>query len=49
MGEKLWTVKKLWKLLEKHITAMEMTGGELYLSHQLPSAKIVSKPEYLYE
>ena len=34
-GEEPWTVQKLRKLLEKHITAMEMAGGESYLSHQL--------------
>lgn len=32
-GEEPWTVQKLWKLLEKHITAMEMAEGILYLSH----------------
>ena len=40
---------KIVELLEKHITAIEIAGGELYLSYQCPPAKIVSKPGCLYE
>jgi len=50
-GEESWTVQKLCVLLEKHITAsaMEMAGADLHLCHQLPSAKMFSKPGHLSE
>ena len=35
-GEEDWTVAKLRELLGKHITAMEMAGGEIHHPSQLP-------------
>lgn len=47
-GEGEWTVAKLRELLGKHITAMEMVGGEIHPPSQPPppSAKPVYKQGY---
>jgi len=48
-GEEVWTVAKLCKLLGKHITAMEMAGGEFHSQSQPPPTKSISKPVYHYK
>lgn len=46
-GEEAWTVKKLRELLGKHITAMELAGGESHpISAHFPVNKPVYKPTY---
>ena len=47
-GEEPWTVAKLWELLGKHITAMEMAGGELHPPPQPPPARSVHIPTQRY-
>ena len=40
-GEEPWTVAKLRELLGKHITAMEIAGGELHPPPQPPPARSI--------
>ena len=47
-GEEPWTVAKLRELLEKHITALEMAGGELHPPPQPPPARSVHRPTQQY-
>lgn len=47
-GEEPWTVAKLRELLGKHITAMEMAGGELHPPPQPPPTKSTHRPTQQY-
>lgn len=52
-GEEEWTVAKLRELLGKHITAMEMAGGDMHPPQhpmpQIPSVKLVQKLPYQHK
>lgn len=47
-GEESWTVAKLWELLLKHITEMEMAGGKLHSIPQPPPTKSIYRPTQQY-
>jgi len=48
-GEEAWTVAILRELLGKHITTIEMAGGEFHSQSQPPPTKSIPKSVYHYK